>query len=254
MDEDETLARAQEHIREREAEKAEQQARATQGFGQRLSQKSVFVQRVVGTAEIIWNRYVYPAWRVFNWPFRWYWRLCRWVFRKLSFRGNDYSKARGAAAFVALGLITFFLGFHLLFNAIPLGARLAYDATAINLFSREEVLIFGQPDPVEGRPGELVVYACRKYPCEAQFDSIEFRMRDSAYLDLRSYLKYLQPHDPGELAGAFVSEENGCKVQYYGRRVKVLDFYPLITRAICQPINGANSAEVLTGLADSTFR
>ncbi|MGH1413697.1 MAG: hypothetical protein ACRBB0_09385 [Pelagimonas sp.] len=254
MDEQDPVARAEALIRERAAEKAEKDAQSKRGLGGQVAAKSQFLTRVFGTAEIVWNRYIFPAWRVFNWPFRWYWRLCRWVFRKISFRGDSYSKTRGAASFVALGLITFFLGFHLLFNAIPLGARLAYDAAAITLFSRQDVLIFSQPDPVEGRPGELTVYACRKYPCEAQFDSVEFRMRDSIYLDVRSYLKHFQPHDPGELAGAFVSEENGCKVSFYGRRIKMLGFYPLITKAVCQPINGSNSEEILSGLADAKLR
>ncbi|MFC0156812.1 hypothetical protein [Mameliella alba] len=250
MADDDPVTRAEQLIRERKAEKAAQQDRGTRGLGP----IGLFLDRFIGTARIVWQRYLRPTWHVFNRPFRWYWRLCRWMFRKFAFRGEQYSKPRGAAAFVALSLFTIFLGFHLVVHAIPIGARLAYDAAAITLFSREEVLIFSQPDPVEGRPGELTVYACRKYPCEAQFDSVEFRMRDSLFLDVRSYLKYFQPHDPGELAGAFVSEENGCKVRYYGRRVKSLDIYPMIFRAVCQPINGSNATDVLDGLASARLR
>lgn len=107
---------------------------------------------------------------------------------------------------------------------------------------------------IEGRPGELVVYACSGYPCEGQFDATEFRIRDSVYLDVVSYLRYLQPHYPGELAGAFVSEENGCKVRYYGMRVKLLGLYPQITQAVCQPINGNNAEAVLADLAGIELR
>ena len=254
MTDDDPRARAEALIREREAQKATEEEIARRSLAGRIAAKSLFLQRLFGTADIVWQRYFSPIWRVFRWPFRWYWHLCRWIFNKVSFKGDDYSKTRGAAAFFCLFLVTVFFGFHFVFNAIPLVARLTYDAVAINLFSKQEILIFSQPDPVVDRPGELTVFACRKYPCEAQFDSIEFRMRDSTYLSLRSYLKHFQPHDPGELAGAFVSEENGCKIQYYGRRVKVLDFYPLITRAVCQPINGSNSAEVLVGLESVELR
>lgn len=153
-----------------------------------------------------------------------------------------------------MSLFTLFFGFHLLFNAIPLAARFSYDAIAINAFSDTDVLIFSQPNGIEGQPGELVVYACERYPCEAQFDSVEFRIRDSVYLDVLSYVRYLQPHYPGELAGAFVSEENGCKVRFYGRRIKLLGLYPQITHAVCQPINGSNANQVLATVADVQLR
>lgn len=114
---------------------------------------------------------------------------------------GTYSNTRGAGTIFALLVFTIFFGFQLVTNAIPLAARFAYDAVAINSSSQTEVLVFGQPDGVEGNPDELVVYACRRYPCEAQFDSVEFRIRDSTYLDVVSYVRHFQPHYPGELAG-----------------------------------------------------
>ncbi len=214
----------------------------------------VFWDRAFGTGSILWNSYLRPIWSIFGWPVRKYWNLCVRLFRKFSNKDGAYSKSRGAASIFGLSLFTLLFGFQLLFNAIPLAARFTYDAISINAFTRTDVLIFSQPNGVEGRPAELVVYACERYPCEAQFDSVEFRIRDSVYLDVMSYARHLQPHYPGELAGAFVSEENGCKVRYYGRRIKLLGLYPQITHAVCQPINGSNSEQVLDAVADVRLR
>lgn len=247
MTDDDPVERAKALLRE-EARRHEAKKKSG-GPGVRAPFDNVF-----GTGSILWNRYLRPFWNVFGWPVRKYWHLMLWVFRRLSQQDGTYKKARGAAAIFGLSIFTFFIGFHLIFSAIPIAGRFAYDALAINTMSRSEVLIFGQPNSVEGRPGELVVYACKRYPCEAQFDSVEFRIRDSVYLDVVSYVRYFQPHYPGELAGAFVSEENGCKVRYYGRRIKLLGLYPQITHAVCQPINGSNVDAVLEMVADVELR
>lgn len=248
MNDDDPVSRAEELLRE---EQRREQAK------KKVSDQSPMakIDRVVGTGSILWNRYLRRTWIVLSWPFRKYWVLCVNLFKRVSKDPDgSYSKARGAAAIFGLGVFTLFFGFQLIFNAIPLAARFTYDALAINLLSQSDVLVFSQPNVVEGRPGELVVYACKRYPCEAQFDSVEFRIRDSIYLDVVSYIRYFQPHYPGELAGAFVSEENGCKVRYYGKRIKFIGFYPQITHAVCQPINSSNAQAVLASVAQVQLR
>ena len=248
MDDDDPLKRAEALLRD-EARRKEAQKKAAEAA------PFAAVDRAVGTGSILWQKYLRRVWVVFSWPLRKYWALCLRVFRSLSKNADGtYSKGRGAASIFALAAFTVFFGFQLITNAIPLAARFIYDATAINLLSNEDVLVFSQPNTVEGRPGELVVYACRQYPCEAQFDSVEFRIRDSIYLDVVSYMRYFQPHYPGELAGAFVSEENGCKVRFYGKRIKFLGFYPQITHAVCQPINSSNSQSVLATVSEIQLR
>lgn len=247
MTDDDPVKRAEDLLRNEERRKEAKAMAARRGPLRNVGD-------AVGTGSILWTRYLRPIWRTFRWPFLKYWNLAVRVFHRISERDGDYSRSRGAAAIFGIGVFTLFFGFHLIFNAVPLAARFTYDAVAINTLSRSDVLIFSQPDGIEGRPGELVVYACERYPCEAQFDSVEFRIRDSVYLDVVSYLRYLQPHYPGELAGAFVSEENGCKVRFYGRRIKLLGLYPQITHAVCQPINGSNADEVLAMVAQVELR
>ncbi|MDJ1007735.1 MAG: hypothetical protein QNJ13_07890 [Paracoccaceae bacterium] len=248
MNDDDPLSRAEELLRD---EQRRRKAKETAAESSPLAA----IDRAVGTGSILWRRYLRRVWALFSWPVRKYWSLCKRLFHAFAKDADGrYSKPRGAATIFALALFTVFFGFHLIVNAIPMAARFTYDALAINLLADADVLVFSQPNSVEGRPGELVVYACRRYPCEAQFDSVEFRIRDSIYLDVVSYIRYFQPHYPGELAGAFVSEENGCKVRFYGKRIKFLGFYPQITHAVCQPINGANAEAVLAAVADVELR
>lgn len=169
-----------------------------------------------------------------------------WVFTKLTLKKDGTSSlSRQALAFAGLTLGSFVALWFIIFSLIPNSFRLAYDAVVINAFAYEDVLVFGKPDWVEGEPGVLSVFACRKYPCEGQSDSIEFRMRDSFYLDVVRTLTRLEPHDPGELAGAFLSEENACRFKAYGVRVKYLGFYPSLIEATCRPINGENAVNAL---------
>ncbi len=173
-----------------------------------------------------------------------------WAFAKLTTKKDGSSSlGRQALAFLGLGVGSVIGLYFILFSVVPNTFRLAYDGVVINAFAYEDVLVFGKPDWVEGEPGVLNVFACRKYPCEGQSDSIEFRMRDSFYLDVVRTLTRLEPHDPGELAGAFLSEENACRFKAYGVRVKYLGFYPSLIEATCRPINGENAATALQEMA-----
>lgn len=192
-----------------------------------------------------WNKYFKPIAKIFNPIFRWYWQLTKKIFAKFARnKSGNYPKSRGSIVFLFLCVFNIFFAYQLVVNIIPTSVKLVTDAIFIPLFSKEETLVFSQPSSVEGHPGVFSVYACRRYPCEGQTDSIEFRMRDSLYLDIRRFFTHLEPHDPGELAGAFVSEENLCKVDYYGRRIKYLRIYANIIRAKCYPVNGDNYDEV----------
>ncbi len=248
-DRDELLRRAQ-RARERLQADREDDAPANPNTFQRTAQRfqywRTFADRAMQTGETIWHTYLRPLSWLLTPLFRLLWRGYVALFNKLSFdKRGKFRRHRAAAAVVSMAAATLFFGYHLVWNGIPIAARIAYDAVAINLFSYEDTLVFSKPDWVAGEHGILSVFACRRYPCEGQTDSIEFRMRDSLYLDLTRTVTKMEPHDPGELAGAFLSEENACNFEAYGIRVKYLGFYPYLFRATCRPINGANAAEVL---------
>ncbi len=211
------------------------------------------VQRFFKMLGVKWNKYFKPIAKFINPIFRWYWELTKKLFAWLARnKQGKYPKARTGVTFIFLCLFNVFLGYQLIFNIVPTTLKLAVDTVFIPIFSKQETLVFSQPSSVEGRQGEFSVYACRKYPCEGQSDSVEFRMRDSLYLDIRRFLSHLEPHDPGELAGAFVSEENLCNITYYGRRFKYLGIYANIIKATCYPVNGDNYDEVFNKLVQET--
>lgn len=170
-----------------------------------------------------------------------------WAYAKFATNKQGRSSlSRRAGTLATLTIGSFVPAYFLLTSVIPNTLRFTYDALVINIFAYEDVLVFGKPDWVVGEPGVLSVFACRRYPCEGQSDSIEFRMRDSFYLDVVRTVTRLEPHDPGELAGAFLSEENACKFKAYGKRIKYLGFYPDLIEATCRPINGENASNALS--------
>ena len=250
-DPDDLLERAERLAREQQARR-HAEAQADRPYLARLAtglyEQSVLLRRILATLDVLWNHWLKPLALIINPLVRLYWRFVRWAFAKLSFKDGVYRKHRGAVAGLGLALFTVFAGWTLVTRAVPFAFGLAYDAIAINLVSHEETMIFSQPQNVEGAPELLKVYACRAFPCEGQTDSVEYRFRDSAYLDLVRLLTRFEPHDPSELAGAFVSEENACRIRAYGVRNKWLDWYPYITHATCRPVNGANSQQVLEDL------
>lgn len=204
------------------------------------------IRRTRDTLGVIWNSKIVRGLTLGgSWVATKYWHGCKWAFKKASYNEetDTYNKKRGAVVGVVLAAGTVLLGQQVVTNGIPLVFKFGYDAVAINLFTKRDTLVFSQPSPVEGEPNVFSVYACRKYPCEGQTDSIEFRMRDSIYLDVVRGVTKFEPHDPGELAGAFVSEENACNVEYYGQRWKYFGFYPYINKATCRPISGTTSPE-----------
>lgn len=247
-DPDDLLKRAERLNREQNVRReAENRAERTplSRFAADLHARFVIVRQVADTLAVLWNHWLRPLAFVVNPLVSAYARAMRWAFAKFSVVDGVYDKYRGALAALGIAAFTLFFGWTLVTRAVPFTFDFAYDAVTINLFSHEETLIFSQPQNVEGAPELLKVYACRTYPCEGQTDSIEFRLRDSSYLDLVRLLTRFEPYDPGELAGAFVSEENACSITAYGTRNKWLGWYPYIIAATCRSINGSNYTEVL---------
>jgi hypothetical protein len=214
-------------------------------FGQSMYNRYRLVKNTYDTAEVIWNSKITTALTLGgSWATKKYWQGCKWAFNKYSTdKDGVYNKYKGAVAAPALAIFTAVAGYQVVTNAVPVAFRFAYDAAAVNMFAKEDTLMFSQPSPVEGAPNEFGVFACRQYPCEGQRDSIEFRMRDSIYLDVISFFEHFEPHDPGELAGAFISEENACNVTYYGNRWKYFGIHPYIIDATCIPVSGATTPE-----------
>lgn len=247
-DPDDLLKRAERLKREQQAGEDARRRAARPAFVRLLTgfyERSTFLKQVFETLEVMWNHWLKPLALIVNPLFKLYWRAMTWLFNRFSFVNGVYDKYRGAIAALALSVFTLFFGWTLVTRAVPFVLDFTYDAVTINLFSHQETLIFSQPQNVEGSPELLRVYACRLYPCEGQTDSVEYRLRDSSYLDLVRLVTRFEPHDPGELAGAFVSEENACNVTAYGIRNKWLGWYPYITAATCRSINGSNHEEVL---------
>lgn len=208
--------------------------------------------RTYDTLGVIWNSYMKPIAWALNPILSAYWKGCKWAFNKVSFdKDGEYSKYRGAAAAVGLSLLTIFNGYATVTQVIPTMVTTSYEAVVIEAFSYQDTLLFSKPDILNVDQNIWGVSACRKYPCEGQVDSIEFRMKDSVYLDLKEFVTKFQPHDPGELKGAFNSEENACNITAYGMRIKLplvsntWGTYPHIIKANCITVNGDNWQEAM---------
>lgn len=218
-------------------------AKAVQAGVEELQWAARFVRNSAATAATIWDDYLRPF-LLWTLPlFRLLKRFYIKIYKRFAFKKDaegertEFCRKRSALTVVSLFGATL-LGLYLaVFKLVPAIFLFTYDAVAINLFAYEDSLVFSKPDWVEGEPGVLSVFACRKYPCIGQDDSVEFRIRDSVYLDVLRTLTRLEPHDPGELAGAFLSEENACNFKAYGIRVKYLHLYPYIVEATCHPID-----------------
>ena len=202
----------------------------------------VFVQRCTQVAHTLWSDYLSPVFGFLYPLFVWIAALYRRVFNRFAFLPDAsgehtvFCRKRSALTVVIMGVASLVMMHVFTFRVIPFTFAFGYDAVAVNLFSYEDTLVFSKPDWVSGEKGVISVFACRRYPCVGQDDSIEFRIRDSVYLDVIRTLTRFEPHDPGELAGAFLSEENKCTIKAYGVRVKYLHLHPYIIEATCTPI------------------
>lgn len=180
-----------------------------------------------------------------------YWRLCKRAFKWYSVNKETgtYDKKRGAIALVFLMLFTIF--------GVPFTARLSTEAVMIEGFSYYDTLLFSKPDLIDEAQNIWSVSSCTKYPCEGEVDTTEHRMTDSVWLDLKYFLTGRVSYDPGELKGAFNSEQNACNVRQWKRRIKVPfsitipyilpqnGFYPNIIEANCDSVDSNNWEEII---------
>lgn len=202
-----------------------------------------YASRIIATVNSLWEKYFFPFISFFVPVGRLLLAGYKRLYVRFAFRKDEtgartqFCKKRSAATVAGLFTGTLLGVYITIFHLIPNFFLFSYDAVAVNFFAWQDSLVFSKPDWVVGSPGELSVFACRKYPCTGQDDSVEFRMRDSVYLDVIRTVTHFEPHDPGELAGAFLSEENYCTFKAYGVRVKYLSLYPYIIEASCRPVN-----------------
>lgn len=222
---------------------------ATGNFFNKIYRKYKFVKNTYDTLETIWNSKLL-AWASLgtSWGLKKYWQASKWAFLKYSMDENgEYNKKRGAVAGVALAAFTATAGMYV----VPFTLKTSFDAAVIEGFSYQGTAVFSKPNWVSAEENILNVFSCERYPCQGEVDSIEYRMADSPWLDIKYAFTRISVHDPGELAGAFLSEENVCNYTAYGRRIKFplvpvsWGFYPHITEATCRPVNGDNVDQVL---------
>lgn len=241
-----------------ENESAYDKADKSRGFiGKKIQElkNSVFdkysrARNAFDTAGVIWNSYLKPISFVVNPIASLYWKASKSVFNKFSHdEDGTFNKFKAAPTFLLISAFTAVAGFQMATNVIPFTAKFAYDAAVIETFAHEETLIFGQANVLDVDRNLWGVSACTEYPCEAQDDTIEFRIRDSSWLDAKRLITHFEPHDPGELQAAFNSEQSICNVETYGRRIKLplvpisWGTWPLIIDATCVPVDSDNWQE-----------
>lgn len=162
------------------------------------------------------------------------------VLVRLATRNNEdnlYNTGKKGLAFVCSLVITGLLLIWFVFRFVPFTTGFTYDAIAMSFSSTEQQAVFGRPQPIEGTEDRFRVFACFEEPCRAQIDSIEFRIRDSAWMDSVYLVQHGIPYDTSELAGAFLGEKNLCTFTTFGHRRKFLNMYPKIIDAQCVSVD-----------------
>lgn len=245
---DPLLKRAQKlQARTQQGGETETQSPSTAQSDRSLGKIGLLLKQIKETIASFWNHGLNPLVYFLNPLFKGYYKICRFLMRRFAYQDGQYQSKRGAMVAVFIVVMTYLSFWHL----IPFTTKLSYDIAAVELFAYEDVQLFSKPDWVDGKENILSVFACRKSPCEGQTDSTEYRMRDSLWLDIKRTLTRFEPHDPGELAGAFISEENACYFKAYGTRVKFLGWYPYIIEATCNTVNGDDSDVVMQEMRDA---
>ncbi len=247
------LARRNAEIGQKEVERATQEERAPAeqvlditGIGNRYIDLRKIYEGIVG----IWNKPLNPFSYIVNPLFRLYSRWCQRIFRRYAYdKQGTYIKNGTLKAVMMIAVITAAVVY-----ITPSLIKLVYDGIIIDTFSYEGTRYFRAPIQISEDDNIWSVSSCSKLPCRAQIDSIEFRMRDSAYLDLKRMLVVGEVHDPGELAGGFPSEQNACNFKAAGRRIKIpfapisWGFYANIHDAFCDSVIDENRHTVLEEL------
>lgn len=192
------------------------------------------------TLNIFFMRRLYPFLK-FMAPL-WTWLVTRYVslYKRFAYKNGVHSPVRGANTICGLIVGTILSLYVNLWYILPTAGTIAYDIVAYNVFDyKTEKMYFSSPQWVEDESGTgdkvLTVFSCPTRYCSDD-TAVEFRFRDSLWLDIVYYVTRLQPYDPAEVAGLFLSELNYCSAHAYGTRRKPLDWYPYIFKVECEII------------------
>ncbi|HRQ60420.1 MAG TPA: hypothetical protein PLO23_02740 [Alphaproteobacteria bacterium] len=249
-------------------EKANQAYKKAESY---LKQKYSLAAGLYETAQILhgWANRVPLLWPITK-PIEYGYRYSVRGFKRMAFdqdQNGEYTILipKRTAAAIALSIPLAWGAYHGYSWYYSNLGRFAYDAVAINMYPAKNlivngdtswapkrgVFIFGAADEAEGQPDVYRAPACLASPCEGQQNTVQFRMRDSAYLDIKRFFTSIldgdlantdfgEFHDPSELADTFLSGKNVCYVEYFGVRHKTLDWYPHITHAVCEDLDERN--------------
>ncbi|MCD8563373.1 MAG: hypothetical protein LRY54_04950 [Alphaproteobacteria bacterium] len=238
-------------------------------------------KRIYETGKYV-HKYInyFPLFWPFTKPLEYGWNAYKAGFTRVSYTKDENGernvlspKRAAAAVLVSLPLLYGAYGGYSWYYS-NLGG-VAYDAVAINYAPigklittghtdwgpKRGVFIFGAADEVEGHPDIYKAPACVQSPCEGQENTVQFRIRDSAYLDLTRLVGSLfkgdfsntdfgEFFDPAELAGTFLSGKNVCYVEFFGTRHKTFGWYPYIMNATCEDVQDGNIDQALKNMRD----
>ena len=232
-------------------------SRKIQDLKNSVFDKYTYARNIYDTADVLWNTYLKPISSWANPLLKTLWNCNVKAFNYVAYDSEgNFRKYRAAPAVLLLATFNYAAVMH----AVPFTARLAFDTAAVEVFSYEGTAVFSKPNMIDAENNVLNVFSCAQYPCEGEVDSIEYRMTDNLWLDFKYAFSGRGSHDPGQLAGAFLSEENVCNYEAYGRRIKFpfvnveYGFFPHITAATCQPVNGDNVEQVLQEMEALRFK
>jgi len=202
-----------------------------------LDRRRENMRHVSETLSIFFQKYLKPVlWLVV--PI-WTWLAPKYkaMYQKMAYKNGEHVPARGAAALATLSAGTVFGLYLNIWYVLPGVLTFTYDAVAYNVFSYQtEKLYFSHPQWIEDEGGEgdrvLTVFSCKSEVCNVE-SSLEYRFRDSMYLNVVKWVTKFEPYDPADVAGVLIDEVNYCTATAYGKRFKPLDWYPYIYDIEC---------------------
>lgn len=224
-------------------------------FGRGMYRRYKWVKNAYDIGHTIWNSKTLAVLSLgASWVASKYYQGCKAVFNKFSFdEGGELIKKRAAAATVGIALFTWY--------GVPFTLKATTEAALIETFAYRDTLLFAKADLINENENIWGVSSCTGFPCEGEVNTTEHRMRDSMWLDIKYLFTGRVSHDPGELKGAFNSEQNACNVLQYGYRYKIPfglyfepfgfkiipknGFYPNIIEASCDSVDSDNWQQIL---------
>jgi len=198
-------------------------------------------RKIAAVLSVMWNDWAQPVAERLNPVFQRIWDWYKIIFARFGYvdganGGRVFSQRRAAVVVAGLAALTIAAPLFTIRVIIPETFQAIYDGTM--LFSLEnDTLYLGRPDLVDPDRELYQVMGCRDISqCDGGENTIYYRLRPNLILNVKYWFTLFEPYDPAEIAGAMVSELNECSIQYYGRRVKALRWYPYIINATCRPV------------------